>query len=80
MYNGLLRPSPFDSGQSVIPDLARSWTIEENGMRYEFKLREGVKFHDGAALTADYLLPPGSGLFSAFRNDRAKEEPTYQRK
>jgi peptide/nickel transport system substrate-binding protein len=38
-----------------IPYLAESWTIAADGMRYEFKLRKDVKFHDGAPLTAqDY--------------------------
>ncbi len=38
-----------------IPYLAESWTIAEDGLTYEFKLREDVKFHDGTPLTAqDY--------------------------
>ena len=31
----------------VVPDLAQSWTVAPGGMMYTFKLRSGVKFHDG---------------------------------
>lgn len=38
-----------------LPYLAESWTAAEDGLSYEFKLRQDVKFHDGTPLTAhDY--------------------------
>ena len=37
----------------VVPNLAASWTVSEDGLRYVFTLREGVAFHDGKPLTAD---------------------------
>jgi peptide/nickel transport system substrate-binding protein len=36
----------------TVPYLAKSWTISEDGLKYEFILREDVRFHDGTPLTA----------------------------
>jgi len=35
------------------PHLATAWKVEDNGLRLRLTLREGVKFHDGSALTAE---------------------------
>jgi len=35
-----------------IPYLAESWTVAEDGLSYDFKLKEDIKFHDGTPLTA----------------------------
>ena len=49
IYEALAWTSP--SGD-VLPRLATEWTISEDKMTYTFKLREGVKFHNGADFTA----------------------------
>ncbi|MDQ2188022.1 ABC transporter substrate-binding protein [Alcaligenaceae bacterium A4P071] len=46
---GLLR---YDLNFKPQPLLATSWTVSEDGLRYTFKLREGVTFHDGQPLTS----------------------------
>ena len=51
LYEGLVR---FKSGTlQVEPALAESWTASEDGKTYTFKLRQGVKFHDGSVLDAE---------------------------
>jgi peptide/nickel transport system substrate-binding protein len=45
-----------DDGSSPIPELADNITVSPDGLSYTFKLRQGVKFHNGKALsTADVL-------------------------
>ncbi len=53
MFDNLVRRDPRDSGKTIIPDLAHSWEIAEDGKTYTFTLRKGVQFHDGAELTSD---------------------------
>jgi ABC-type transport system substrate-binding protein len=53
MFDNLVRRDPRDSGKTIIPDLAHSWKISKDGKTYTFFLRQDVRFHDGAELTAD---------------------------
>jgi len=52
MFDNLIRFNPLDGGQTIIPDLAESWEISDDGLTYTFHLREGVTWHDGTPLTA----------------------------
>src|SRR5262244_4216640 len=52
-YNTLLRVDPFDkTGTKFIGDLAESWTVSSDKRTFTFKLRQGVKFHDGGVMTS----------------------------
>src|SRR5690242_816048 len=46
VYDGLVRAFGVKSAK-VVPDLATSWTESKDGKTWTFKLRSGVKFHDG---------------------------------
>ena len=50
VYNALVE---YDEKMKVIPDLAKSWDISEDGNTITFHLHKGVKFHDGHELTAE---------------------------
>lgn len=49
MFNGLLGR---DNRGDPAPDLAESWTVEQGGAAYRFRLRDGVTWHDGARFTS----------------------------
>ena len=53
VYSGLIQ---FDENMNIQPDLAESWTVSPDGLVYDFKLRQNVKFHNGRTLTADDVV------------------------
>src|SRR4029453_8466328 len=40
-------------GNPMTPSLAESWSAAKDGLSYEFRLRKGVKFHNGEPVTAE---------------------------
>jgi peptide/nickel transport system substrate-binding protein len=81
-YNTLLRVDPNDpSGTKPVASLAESWTIAPGGLTYTFKLRKGVKFHDGGELTSkdvkasyDKIIFPPAGVGSTRKGQYAVVE------
>jgi ABC-type transport system substrate-binding protein len=59
LYDGLVR---WDLSQGerlpeIVPGLAESWEVDKNDVhRWVFKLRRGVKFHDGSEFNADAVI------------------------
>src|SRR5258705_7196200 len=63
MHDALVKPMP---GNHQTPSLAESWTVSADQKAYEFKLREGLKFHNGDPFTAEdvkfsFLRTKGAG-------------------
>jgi peptide/nickel transport system substrate-binding protein len=50
IHDALVRPYP---GHKMGPSIAESWQETEDGKTYEFKLRPGLKFHNGDPLTTE---------------------------
>ena len=71
-YNTLLRVDPNDpTGTKPIGDIAESWTVSPDQLTFTFKLRRGVTFHDGSAMTSrdvkasyDKIINPPEGVAS----------------
>ncbi|WP_323039314.1 ABC transporter substrate-binding protein [Gemmobacter sp.] len=57
--DGMLTQNVYESlttvneAGEVLPQLATSWTVSDDGLTYVFKLVQGAKFHDGTDFTAD---------------------------
>jgi peptide/nickel transport system substrate-binding protein len=50
LHDALIKPLP---GNDMAPCLAESWRESADGLVYEFKLREGLRFHNGDPFTAE---------------------------
>src|SRR6187551_1752315 len=81
LYNNLVvfdQHVARNSLESVVPDLATSWTWGADGKELTFKLRQGVKWHDGKPFTAKdvqctwrMLIGKGEAASDFRRNPRA---------
>jgi peptide/nickel transport system substrate-binding protein len=45
----------IDAKFGIVPQLVQSWEVKSGGLVYVFKLRRGVKFHDGSDFNADIV-------------------------
>ena len=50
IHDALVKPLP---GNPMAPSLAESWTVSPDHRVYDFKLREGLRFHNGDPFTAE---------------------------
>lgn len=70
IFEGLVR---FKKGSTAIePCLATAWSVQEEGKRWRFHLRRGVRFHDGTPFDA-------SAVLHTFRSRLEKKQRLYQR-
>jgi peptide/nickel transport system substrate-binding protein len=70
LYSLLLQIDPYNYPK-IIGDVATDWKISPDGLTYTFKLRQGIKFHDGSPLTSadvkatyDKIVAPPEGVNS----------------
>jgi peptide/nickel transport system substrate-binding protein len=78
-YNTLLRVDPNDpGGTKPVPSLAESWSVSADGLAFTFKVRKGVKFHDGSDMTSkdvkasyDKIIFPPTGVGSTRKGSYA---------
>src|SRR5947209_11577721 len=50
LHDAMVKPMP---GKTQAPCLAESWKATEDGLSYEFTIRNGAKFHNGDPVTAE---------------------------
>ncbi len=65
----------IDAAGKLSPGLALSWKPGEDGKSWTFKLRPGVKFHDGSEMTAEDVQ---FTLMEGFRRPKAKASRVRQ--
>jgi peptide/nickel transport system substrate-binding protein len=53
VFNGLVR---YDKNLKLEGELAESWDVSPDGKKITFRLRKGVKWHDGAPFTSDDVM------------------------
>src|SRR5262245_6264183 len=74
LYSTLLQLDPYHYPK-IIGDVATDWKIAPDGLTYTFKLRPGIRFHDGSPLTSadvkasyDKIIFPPAGVRSVRKN------------
>jgi len=77
IFDGLMDYAPGTT--RLVPGLAKSYTISDDGKTFVFQLRAGVKFHNGRVMTADDVVyslnrvtnpktqSPGAGFFASIK-------------
>jgi peptide/nickel transport system substrate-binding protein len=75
-YSTLLE---FDTAKypAIKGDLAESWTVSQDGLTYTFKLRKGVKFHDGSTLTSEDIKATYERLRNPSPGVRSVRQASY---
>jgi len=77
----------FGEHYEIIPQLAESWELSDDGLVYTFHLRPGVKFHNGKELTSEDVVAsieryiaysPGGARLEAIKEIKAVDPLTVE--
>jgi len=86
IYEGLLR---YGTDLSVMPGLAKAWSVSDDGLTYTFELQQDVTWHDGASFSSDDVVfslkeflpevhPRARGVLSNVEGIVAPDESTVE--
>jgi len=70
VYDTLIELDPANLGP-LVPGLAESWSVSDDGMTYTFKMKDGIKFHSGNPVTAE------DAAFSLQRAVKLNKTPAF---
>ncbi len=77
-FDNLVTQNMTDGLATIVPELAKSWEISEDGKTYTFKMRDGVNFHDGTPFSAEdvvatyqRIISPPQDMVSVYRESMA---------
>src|SRR5437773_6481923 len=76
LYSTLIQIDPL-SYPKIIGDAASEWKVAPDGLTYMFKIRQGIKFHDGSALTAADVKATYDKIIFPPANVRSIRKNTY---
>ncbi|MEN6617771.1 MAG: peptide-binding protein [Syntrophorhabdus sp.] len=87
IYNGLVK---YDRNLNIVGDLAESWDLSKDNLSITFKLRKGVRWHDGKPFTAEDVMytykvtidpktpTPYSGDFKLVKKAEVMDDYTFK--
>ena len=77
LHDALVKPMP---GNHQAPSLAESWTLAPDQKVYEFKLRQGLKFHNGDPFTAEDVKFSFQRARAKLLHEKVKEVRSEERR
>jgi ABC-type transport system substrate-binding protein len=78
IYNNLVmfdNTKKHENAEAIVPDLAESWTWDDSKKKLTFKLRQGVKWHDGKPFTSKDVQCTWHMLIGKASNEDFRKNP-----